>query len=56
MKKTKLAFILTLVAGLVCLSNFIYKIVKHGKTDYFILLAGLFIIGIGFSVFYTKRN
>jgi small neutral amino acid transporter SnatA (MarC family) len=51
MKKNKLAFALSLVAGLLCFSNFIYKFLKFDKTDYMILLAGVFITAMGISMY-----
>ena len=56
MKKDRLAFILVIIAGLICLSNFIYKVIKFGTTDFVILFAGIFILGLGISTYFKKNN
>jgi hypothetical protein len=56
MKKNKLAFILAIIAGLICLSNFIYKLARFHKTDYVLLLAGIFIIALGVSTYFKKKE
>jgi hypothetical protein len=56
MKKNKLAFILAVIAGLICLGNFIYKLIRFQKTDYSILAAGIFIIALGASAYFKKRE
>lgn len=56
MKKNKLAFILAIIAGLICLANFIYKLVRLNQADYTILLAGIFIIALGVSSYFIKRT
>ena len=42
--------------GLICLSNFIYKLVRFDKIDYVILLAGIFIIALGISTYFQKKT
>ena len=54
MRNNKLAFYLALIAGVLCLGSFIYKLVKTGTADYIILVAGVFIVAIGFSQ--NRRN
>jgi hypothetical protein len=56
MKKNKLAFILAIMAGLICLANFIYKLVRFGKTDYKILLGAVFITALGVSAYFMKKK
>ena len=56
MKKDKLAFILSIISGVICLSVFIYKLMQSGKTDYVILLAGIFIISIGMLTYFRKGS
>ncbi len=56
MKKNKLAFTLAIIAGIISLSNFIYKLVTLHETDYVILLAGVFIIAFGISSYYMKTK
>ena len=56
MKKDRLAFILVIIAGLICLSNFIYKVIKFGTKDFVILFAGIFILGLGISTYFKKNN
>ena len=56
MKKNKLAFILAMITGLICLSNFVYKLAKFHRTDYRILLAGIFIVALGVSSFVRKNE
>jgi hypothetical protein len=56
MKSSKLALGLSITAGLICLSNFAYKLIKFDRTDYMILLAGIFIIAFGVSNYNKKRS
>ena len=56
MKNSKLALGLSITAGLICLSNFVYKLIKFDRTDYMILLAGIFIIAFGVSMYNKKKN
>lgn len=56
MKKNRLAFILSIIAGLICLSNFIYKLIKFGTTDFVIFFAGIFIFALGISTYFKKKS
>ena len=56
MKKNQLAFILAIIAGFICLSNFIYKYIKYGTVDFVILFAGIFILALGFSTYFMKKS
>jgi hypothetical protein len=46
MKINKLAFMVAIAAGVICLGNFIYQYIKFNKKDYNILLAGVFIAAV----------
>ena len=56
MKKNQLALILAIIAGLICLSNFIYKLMKFGNADFVVLFAGIFIIALGISSHFKKKS
>ncbi len=56
MKNTKLAVILSIIASMLCFISFILKLVKSDKTDYAILLAGIFILGFGISTYFNKKK
>jgi hypothetical protein len=49
MSKHRVAFILALIAGTLCLGKFIYTYYQSTELDYTILLAGIFIVGLGIS-------
>ncbi len=54
MNKHKTAFILAIIAGGLCLANFAYRYFKDRSFDYVILLAGVFILAIGFSYYFSR--
>jgi membrane protein YdbS with pleckstrin-like domain len=56
MKINKLAFMLAIAAGVICLGNFIYQYVKFNKTDYTILLAGVFIAAMGATAYLRQKK
>ena len=56
MKNNKLTFTLAIVVSLLCISNFIYKIVTLNKADYLILVVGIFFIGFGVATYFRKKN
>jgi hypothetical protein len=56
MKINKLAFILAIVAGVICLGNFIYQYVKFNTTDCTILLAGVFIAAMGAAAYLRQKK
>lgn len=49
MKTKKVALILAIVAGSICISFFIYKLAVRKETDFVILFAGILTLGFGFS-------
>jgi hypothetical protein len=54
MKSKQLAFILAIVAGLLCIGAFVTKLMRSGETEYTILWAGIFVIALGISALYRK--
>jgi hypothetical protein len=54
MKRTTLA--LALVAGTICVGNFLYKWLALNRLDYMILLAGIFIISFGIANRVRKKG
>jgi membrane protein CcdC involved in cytochrome C biogenesis len=56
MKKSKLAFILAIIAALLCFTSFVIKLVRSDKIDYPILLAGVFILAFGISTSLKKTG
>lgn len=54
MKTKQFAFILSLVAGLLCIGAFVTKLIRSGETEYTILWAGIFVIALGVSALYRK--
>jgi hypothetical protein len=54
MKSRQLAFILAIVAGLLCIGAFVTKLIRSGETEYTILWAGIFVIALGISALYRK--
>jgi hypothetical protein len=54
MNRNKLALALAIIAGCLCIGNFIYKLINFNSADYMILFAGIFIIGLGVATFFTK--
>jgi hypothetical protein len=55
MKTKYLTLSLAIIAGLLCFSAFIARIVKSGTADYTILLAGVFIISLGIAAWVRKK-
>lgn len=51
-----LAFTLSILAALICLSKFTYSFVQYRETDYFILFAGVFLAAIGFVNRFRKDS
>jgi hypothetical protein len=47
---------LAITAGVICTGNFIYQHVKFNKTDYTILLAGIFIAAMGAAAYLRQRK
>lgn len=56
MKTDKLAFLLAMIAGLVALARFGYKLATYHKTDYMILVAGIFLLAFGASSYFGKKE
>lgn len=56
MDKQKIAFALALVAGGLCIGNFIYESATNHRQDWIILVAGIFILAFGISVHFSKRT
>ncbi len=56
MEKNKIAFTLSVIASLICFSNFTYKLIYLAKIDYFILIIGIFIIALGVSTYVKKKQ
>jgi hypothetical protein len=56
LKKNKLAFTLAMIAALISIGNFIYRFIRFDKADYTILLAGIFFIAFGISVYFMKKE
>jgi hypothetical protein len=50
----KLALILAIIAGLVALSNFVYKLVRFHQTDYGILLVVIIVVILIASIYSRK--
>lgn len=55
MKTNKFAFVLAVIAGLLCIGKFVFKYIRGSEADYPILVAGIFILGIGIG-FLAKRK
>ena len=55
MNKSRLAFILSIIAALLCGAAFVLKWIKNDKLDYPILLAGFFVLSFGAAA-YKKKN
>lgn len=56
MKRNKIAFVLAMIAGVLCLSAFIYRYVRSKEIDATILFAGVFIVSYGYGVSRRNRN
>jgi ABC-type uncharacterized transport system permease subunit len=56
METKKVALILAILAGVICISIFIYKLAVKKETDFMILSAGLLILGLGYSSFSTSNK
>jgi hypothetical protein len=56
MKKNILATVLGIVAGLLTISNFIYRSVRFHKTDYEKLFLGIFFILFGIAIYFRKKK
>ena len=54
MKTKKVALILAIVAGSICISFFIYKLAVRKETDFVILSAGVLVFALGYSSFSTS--
>jgi hypothetical protein len=55
MKTKYLTLSLAIIAGLLCFGAFISRMVKSGTADYMILVAGVFIIGLGIAAWFRKK-
>jgi ABC-type uncharacterized transport system permease subunit len=51
METKKVALILSILAGSICVSFFIYKLAVRNETDVMILSAGLLVFALGYSSF-----
>lgn len=47
---------LALIAGILCLSNFIYRYIEFHEKDWLILAAGILILALGISSWFRKRQ
>jgi hypothetical protein len=56
MNPNNIASGLAIIAGLFCLSSFLYQWVKHAKQDYMILAAGVFMIALGIGWLAKNRT
>jgi hypothetical protein len=55
MKSAPIGFMLAIIAAVVCLSNFLYKLLKFRAPDYIVLIAGVAILIVGYAV-HASRN
>jgi hypothetical protein len=51
METKKVALILSILSGAICISIFIYKLAARNETDFMILSAGLLVFALGYSSF-----
>lgn len=56
MKQSDISFILSIIAGLVCIGAYIYKYVQQNEADNLILIAGIFVISFGVGMRFMKRK
>lgn len=56
MNAPRLAFILALVAGLLCFSAFFWNYLRKDQLDYTVLFAGLFIVAVGTSSYLYRKQ
>lgn len=55
MKTKYLTLSLAIVAGLLCFGAFARQIIRSQTPDYTILLAGIFIVGLGIAAWFRKK-